>query len=343
MSPRTLDNIQELLCMEINALQFLINLGEECLSDSFKYLQPGHNGPYHHPETLLRNQGHWIVTFGRLYKWSGEKKYKERVEQWSSILVADKARPYKYSFHHRDVQGKDRCNGLVGQAWTFEALLMAAEVLEDDTFVNIAAEVFEQHVFNEEYGLWNILETDGAILPIDNAFNHQLWFAAAISPLVSKHPGITQKIDVFLENLWQNISLLDSGLIYHELERALEDPYQKEQNEGVSSGLKKHFKQTLQNIGVLKKPLTPAQKKELLWDKMKCKSIGYHAFNVFAFAMLKENYPAHPVWKDEKISKIPNYLLSTEYKEGVRNNKFSFAYNPPGFENSVYHFSVFIG
>nr|WKN34683.1 hypothetical protein K4G66_20120 [Tunicatimonas sp. TK19036] len=327
--------------MKISALQFLINLGEECINDPFKYLQAGHNGPYHHPETLLRNQGHWIVTLGQLYKWTGEEKYKLQLEKWSPVLVSGKVRPYGYSFHHRDVPGKDRCNGLVGQAWTFEALITAAEILGDDRYTDRAIEVFQQHVFNEQYGLWNIVEIDGAILPIDNAFNHQLWFAASISPLRQKNKAVAKKIDIFLDSLWENLSLLDSGLIYHELERVLEDPYQKEKIESSSFKVKHHFKQVLQQLGLLEKPLTPAQKKVLLWDKMKCKSIGYQAFNVYAFTMLKQAYPEHEIWNHPKTQKIADYLLSSEYKEGVEGNKFSFAYNPPGFE-IPYVFSEFL-
>ena len=68
---------------------------------------------------------------------------------------------------------------------------------------------------------------------------------------------------------------------------------------------------------------------------MKHKSIGYHAFNTHAFAMLKDQYPTHKLWQNPTFRKIVNFLQTDEYKAGIQHNEFSFAYNPPGFEVPV--------
>ena len=131
-------------------------------------------------------------------------------------MYSDSARPQNNSFYHRSKEGKDSCNGLIGQAWTFEALVKASEILNDLKYVQLAEDVFFQHHFNKHYGLWNRLEINGDILSIDTAFNHQLWFAAASSLIhTSGKEKIRERILQFLNCLDNNLSVLDDGLIYH--------------------------------------------------------------------------------------------------------------------------------
>ena len=62
------------------------------------------------------------------------------------------------------------------------------------------------------------------------------------------------------------------------------------------------------------------------------KSVGYHQFNMYAFALLKESVPDHPFWQSFEFQQSINYLVSDEFKNGVSKNLYGFPYNPPGFE-----------
>lgn len=315
-------------------IDFVENIAHNALQHPQIYLKGGHNGPYFHRETALRNKGHWLITFCKLYEWTGKEAYKQKAAEIAEYLLSREARPCGYSFYHRDAPKKDRCNGLIGQAWTFEALAQASETFKNTSFSKLVEEVFFQHHFNEKHALWNILEVNGKVLPIDNAFNHQLWFAASISLIKSDNVRIHERLTLFLDELLNNLSVLESGLIYHEFDFEPMDSYAKVQKVGVKGKLKQ---KVMQVIGVRCfntdfSALSPEEKKKQLWKKMKHKSIGYHAFNTYAFALLKQKYPEHPVWDNPLFIKIVNYLFTTEYKKGIEDNEFSFAYNPPGFE-----------
>ena len=316
----------------LSALDFLIDLSSHAVTNIHNYVRAGHNGPYFHPETEVRNKGHWLFTLSRVYRWTGVDRFKTAAEPLAEYLLSADARPHNQSFFHRNVKGKDQANGLVGQAWTLESLAEASSLFQDTNFLHIAKEVFFQHNFLEEYGLWNILEVNGRHKAIDYAFNHQLWFAAAASTL--KDEIVNQKVDLFLKMLFENVTLLESGLIYHELENTYNDPF--EYQAGVKDRVKRAILNTFYTIGLKNKPkkkfASLEEKKKLMWEKMKHKSIGYHAFNTYAFAILKENLPDHLFWENNEFQAITDYLLTTEYKTGVVDNKYSFAYNPPGFE-----------
>jgi hypothetical protein len=305
---------------------FLISIADKALSEPRRFLQPGHNGPYNDSETPVRNYGHWLITFSKCFELTGEKIYFEKIEELAEYLISDDARPHGFSFHHRSIEGKDKCNGLVGQAWTFEALAEASAVIRDIKYVEIAEEVFFDHKFNTEFGLWHRLEIDGNILSIDDTFNHQLWFAACASLLnTPRREEIRGRIFRFMECLPKNLSVFDSGLIYHPIERNLNNI-----GFGIPKKLKldKSVKSLLSLLSKRKGQANHKQQRE----KMIHKSLGYHQFNMYAFGMLKESLPDHPFWQSFEFQQSINYLVSDEFKNGVSKNIYGFPYNPPGFE-----------
>ena len=114
-------------------------------------------------------------------------------------LIGRDAPRCSHSYQHRNKEGKDQCNGLIGQAWTIEALVKAYEYFEVEDCLGIAKEIFIAHPFSETMGLWNSLEPDGTVLPVDPSFNHQLWFCAA-GTMVANHgsPVINGRTTRFL-------------------------------------------------------------------------------------------------------------------------------------------------
>lgn len=291
---------------------------------------PGHNGPYYDSETPVRNSGHWLITFSKCYKLTNKGKYKDKVYQIAEYLISKDSRPYEYSFYHRNKKGKDKCNGVIGQAWTFEALAEATKILEDTKYVLLAEEVFFRHPFNEEYGLWHCLEIDGQILPIDSTFNHQLWFAACASLIKSQRSNETlRRIEKFISMLPQNLTIMENGMIFHSIERLFKvnSINCNIENERLMKKTKKILK-ILRNFILNKRILTEKE----IYDKEIYRSIGYHSFNMYAFSILKSQIPKHQFWESELMERSINFLLSNEYNSLLENNKYAFPYNPPGFE-----------
>ena len=306
------------------------------MSEPGRFLQPGSNGPYKDFETPVRNYGHWLLTFSKCYEINHDKKFLNKVNEFAEYLISNDSRPSGHSFHHRNSPNWDKCNGLIGQAWTFEALACASSVLRNKKFAEVAEEVFFQHKFNVEYGLWHRLEISGDILSIDETFNHQLWFAACASLLKTPRVNEIHQILVrFMECLPQNITVLDNGLIYHPIERKLNENRQKKLSRW-------NLKNAIRSVTPIFERLSGKTKdvRTALRAKMIHKSIGYHQFNMYAFAILKDAIPEHPFWVSEKFSKSVSYLMSDAYKNGLFDNEYGYNYNPPGFE-VPYAISVF--
>jgi len=308
--------------------EFLLFISDRALTNPKSYLQPGQNGPYNDPETAVRNYGHWLITFSKCFELTGEQIYLKKIKELAEYLISDDARPHGFSFHHRSKEGKDRCNGLIGQAWTLEALICASSILGDTRYAELGEEVFFQHKFNAEFGLWNRLETDGGLLSIDDTFNHQLWFASCAALLnTPRGEEVRERIFRFMNCLLENLSVLDNGLIYHPIERRLN---QNDSRLSIKSKLR-NVVESLLPISLKRKGQSRHNNNELR-EKMIYKSVGYHQFNMYAFAILKETLPDHSFWLSPEFGRLVDYLLSNEFKNEVSDNIYGYPYNPPGFE-----------
>lgn len=274
----------------------------------------GHNGPYHDPETPVRNTSHWLITFLKAYEVSGKQRFLEAARRAIAYLCSDAARPMGAAFWHRRNPEKDFCNGLIGQAWTIEALSVAARALEDETCQQLAEAVFLLHPFDEQLGLWRRVSVDGSYLSLDMTFNHQLWFAAAGALLLSACDGrIKQRVLRFMDRLPENLDLYPNGLIRHPL---------KIKNSTISRS--QRFKQLGRNL--LRKPKPKRD------SKLYQKSLGYHAFNLYALALLKQQIPLHLFWQSVQIRQVLAYIEAEEFVQGLDQNEYGYPYNPPGFE-----------
>lgn len=112
------------------------------LLNKYGKIPGGHNGPYHDPETPVRNSSHWLIILAKMHEINGKKIFIDAIYKLAEYLISEEARPYGYSFNHRNKKRKDKCNGLIGQAWVFEALAKASEILQDKKYKKIAADVF---------------------------------------------------------------------------------------------------------------------------------------------------------------------------------------------------------
>lgn len=272
-------------------------------------MQAGHNGPYHDPETPVRTTSHWMVTFVAAYRISGDRSFLEAGRRAAMFLCSEEARPHGKTFYHRLNPRKDRCNGLVGQAWTIEALLESYETLDRPELRDLAQEVFELHVLEPALGVWHPVEIDGTVLDLDMTFNHQLWFAA--SAALMAHHGCNRagtELDRFMECVDDRLTIARSGLIEHALT--------------MPSSLLQRGRQKVDRL----RRSASRKRADFL------RAVGYHAFNLYAFAMIYPHRPMHAFWRTGKFRKLLLYVDSAEYHAHISASKYGFPYNPPGFE-----------
>ena len=175
-------------------------------------MPPGHNGPYHDPETPVRNTAHWLFTFSALCEKTGEQKWAKAAHKAADYLCSKQARPMNATFWCRKNPQKDFCNGVIGQAWAMEGLLKAAEVLLREDCYKTAEAVFLLHPFDESKSIWQRVNVDGSYITFDATFNHQLWFAAIASQL--KHTELAQKRSIaFVNKVTKKLDLYMTGVV----------------------------------------------------------------------------------------------------------------------------------
>ncbi|WP_320041298.1 hypothetical protein [uncultured Desulfobacter sp.] len=274
--------------------------------------EPGWNGPYNDPETPVRNTAHWLISLLKAYELTGDTLFKNAAVKAADYLLIPDACPMSASFFCRKNPCKDFSNGLVGQAWTIEALTIAAQALENNDYMEKALSVFQKHFFDETAGLWRILNVDGSYSVIDYTFNHQLWFAAAGSLIQGVGDAkIRKQINLFLDRtIESHLRISRKGRIRHLIN---------------TQTTKRNIVSTISNA------LNPKQYYQTA-SQMKNKEIGYHTFNLYAFAILKITMPDHPIWNRPKLLTSLAYINSTEFMEGIANNIYGYPYNPLGFE-----------
>jgi len=269
----------------------------------------GHNGPYHDPELPVRNTAHWLITFLKAYELSGDRQFCDAAQRAVDYLMGSDVRPHGKTFWHRTKSGKDRCNGLIGQAWTIEALVAAAETLNIPTLDRLAEEVFLMHPFDEQLGIWQRVEVDGTVLPFDMTLNHQLWFAASGALVALRGQAeVGRRVRRFLDVLVHRLKTFPCGLVWHPL--------------SIEDGLRDRIMGSLRRVKLQLKP-----RNDLFY-----KSIGYHSFNLYGLAILKLHYPAHSFWESSRFKAIYRYAVARSYSLALETNKYGYPYNPPGIE-----------
>ncbi|NNM01053.1 MAG: agl cluster protein AglQ [Gammaproteobacteria bacterium] len=306
-------------------LEWIEGLAQNVLPHLLKYrcAPAGHNGPYFDRETPVRNTGHWLVTFNRLHALTGIDRYREAAVVCAEYLLSQEARPGGFAFHHRDARDKDHCNGLVGQAWTFEALAEAAALTGDSRFTAVAEEVFLLHDFDTVTGLWFRLEVDGTRLSIDRAFNHQLWFAAGGALIDSA--DVRQRCERFLDRLEDNIVVCPNGLIWQQVD-ATAARHAEASRMPLTQALIERLRLRIEGDAA-----RSFRKDSRLYRK----SVGYHTFNTYALAVLKTVFRDHGTWSGKTMDAVTGYLRSEEFSDDIgEESAYGFPYNAPGFEFS---------
>lgn len=265
----------------------------------------GHNGPYNDPETPVRNTAHWAMIFIKAFQITKKGIFLISARKCLKYL---KKRISKKNivFECRDKIGKDRTNGLIGQAWALEPFAAIQSIDQDKELIEIAISVINAHFFDYRKGLWKISNLAGDSERYDNTFNHQLWFASVASYFKDHSSEIASKTEIFMSKLHKNLWLRSNGRIRQTLYTDFRESY---------------LKPLVKNV---------IRKREQYY--MKLKEVGYHAFNTHAFVILNLNYPDHKFWCSQKFRNLLNYMLTSEYQELIFKSRYGFPYNSPAYE-----------
>lgn len=282
---------------------------------------PGTNGPYQDRATPIRNTGNWLKILSWAYKESGEEKFWHAANAAIEYLRESKHRPHGYTYRCRMASEKDSCNGVVGQANVIEALGRASEYLNRPELLDLPAELYEIHPFNERTAVWNRVEIDGTKLPVDRTFNHQLIFAAASALLANSHSDgqVQTDISAFLDNLPRNMALNNSGAVIHRLrpKRAITDTTAILQDRCLELFLNPILR--------TKQELIPSKERSM-------KELGYHSVNLYWLANLKRRVPHHDIWSQIAKDSLLDVTRTKKYRSLAENSTEWFGSIPPGFQ-----------
>lgn len=274
---------------------------------------PGHNGPHHDPETPVRNTAYWLYTLSFLTS-RGCTEFAVPAHRAADYLCSQPARPMSAAFHCRTDPTKDLCNGLVGQVWVLESLLYASQALGREALFSCAREVFYLHAWDDHHCGWRSLNVDGSYGPLNATFNQQLWMAAIAAQI--NEPESLRRAEQYLTRVLPGAVTYQDGVIYH-------DSYATRQI-GLRESPAQGGTQTLKRI-----------RRRFRMKEKRQRSLGYHAFNLAALPPLMRAFPQDGFWQSRPFQRMTDAHQQSSF-QGEIDNKFSFAYNPVGYEYNYF-------
>jgi hypothetical protein len=265
---------------------------------------PGNDGPHGSLETPLRNTSHWLLTQLCAYELTGAKRFQRSAIRAADFMMREEWRPGGASFWHRMHPVKDRCNGLIGQAWTCLALAEATRVLGRPEYAGLGLQVLNAHRYDPRSNLWINLEIDGLDRGINVNLNQQVWFACAATACLrmSSSPGLSDRLGSFRKNLAPKVRTRPDGIFYHLLPDSRWQEIRREYRARRGGHLNRF-------------------------------EVGYHAFTLLGLCKLAEYEPApgSSPWT-RNLEPALQALESPEFLGALLEDPFAFAYNPTGFE-----------
>ncbi len=280
--------------------------------ESKTFFPGGHNGPYLHPETPIRNTSHFVVLLSNLLKADLESNkathFKKYLNQLIRYLVDSNPYFKKGQFIQRGL-ANDTCNGVIGEAWVIEALSIENGYLDVDNQVGratILEAMSARAGFDSSYHFAYRFDCQKGKLTPDFTFNHQLWLAACIedSQLHSKADFVNSFLSGALNGAFQ---VRDTGLINH-----------------LYHG--NTLKNNINKLAYKRAELTRSK-------KVNYKERGYHLFNLFAFSKIYKKQPSNVFFSSDNFCKSLKYVSLDVLEElSNENNIYGSHYNVSAFE-----------
>ncbi|MFP9193580.1 hypothetical protein ACLI4Q_18325 [Natrialbaceae archaeon A-CW1-1] len=299
MSEREADRAQTISTYELleRSARSAIDLQRE--DGSFP---PARNGVYDEQETPLRTTARWLTVLAEVYDHTDGEEFQRAANDAVDFLISDAVRPHGYTFEAR-LQGGDLCDGLVGQSGPIQSLAHAGDILDRKEAIDVAIDVFTTLPFNEDLGLWEIVETNGLKRSFDRTLNHQLLFAAAGTQLIPESGQIQDDIQDFLEQLPQIMHTHEDGVVRHYIRPPVT---------------------TVVKTVVLEPRHWPLLQNETVFhyyarsQDRRVKEIGYHTTVLGALSRIKRNLPNHSVWEQQPIKSALQFTNTSQYKKQIR-------------------------
>ena len=268
----------------IQHLDFVLKNIVVRLDTDTSFMPGGHNGPYLHPETPIRNTCH-LVTFISNILSSGDdlQHLKPELDKLVSYLVKDNPY-YKSGQYILRGQANDTCNGVIGDAWIIEAFSACLPYVNNDNKQRIESaldEILSRMQFSRDNSYAYRYDYYKKKMSADFTYNHQLWLASALVEL--KDVKSQHFVESFLDASMSKVfTLRKNGLINHLYH---------------GSSLKNLLNRAM---------YFRAENKN--FQKVDYKERGYHLFNLFAFAKIYTHKRDHKFLSLIKFSIALNYL-----------------------------------
>jgi len=174
----------------------------------------GQNYTYGEEETPVQNTANWAKSFFCAYDLSRDEKFLNSAERCYDYLLSREARPRGETFFCRK-EGRDKCNGVIGQGTVIDSLVTGSEYFEDKGLCDVARDVFSKIPFDRKRKLWRRTEVDGRDIGVDNTLNHQISFASSIVGLSEREKRARLELEIFLDGLEDNMEVRKNGRIKH--------------------------------------------------------------------------------------------------------------------------------
>lgn len=275
------------------------------LNDHKIFAASGHNGPYFDIETPVRNTSHWVITYSILYLETGDESYEAMAKQLLDYLMGASIYEKNQVLIHRQKTGKDWCNGVIGQAWGIEALVVAGHILGRDDALQKAHQLAGAFDFSFSVAAWVRKDPYTGKAQIDYTLNHQLWYAAALAMLDEEQ--YDTQINHFLDALNAGgLRLRRSGCINHLFFA----------NSPKAVILRARYK-----LAELKRG-----------TEVHAKELGYHLYNLHPLARLRQKFGGHALFSSDTLRRAVGFAFSESFMLGLEDNKFAYPYNAPAFE-----------
>lgn len=321
--------VREVSSLPMDSLELLLKESADARYEQFLqwgHAAPGNNGPYGSKDTPVRNTGHWLIIYAYLWKRTGYYHYRKIAEIFAKYLLSIQSRSQSGAIPCMEEGGQDSLNGLIGQAWTIEALVYAYQTLGHKKYLRCAIQIFKSQKFDYRTGFWKRVEPDGKILDYDMTLNHQVWFGMSGRMILSciEDRRIREQVERHFDRVHKEyFGIHADGLIRHF---------------GAMKRLRKSFlalytKQYIKYAG-----LTTGLLKEDKVDIMKQEQ-GYHVFELYGYARLAMLDPDYPLFRTKAFSKALRYGMrmgTLNRKLGIDDpdtmNRYAYGYNSPAFE-----------
>lgn len=273
----------------------------------------GTNGPWLDNDTYVRTTAHWAILQYKVYEITQEKRFKVSAVKALDYLLKDICRPYGYTFYCREGDKKDKCNGLIGQAWALESLLTIGNKIGDPKYTECARTVIDCCQYDHKKHLWKMTEIDGSIVGYRQALNQHIWFSTMvlIAGIYLNNQEFINNATDFFENVLIHIEFIEDGLINH---------------------INRNYKNNL-----LSNAKKVASVFSLKATNIKKRSIGYLSFILYGFSILYSYTNNHSFWKKEQIKNMIRssfFFIHNKrpYFCGDDGSNYLWGYNPVGIE-----------